>query len=365
MRAWLAALCVGHLGCGTSNGDATVAVVDATVEVAAPQDVRAPRTRPLVGAIRWDAWVGDKHPVGLEVEATLSPAAYHYRVPFYGKELGPDLIEARATTQQIADQEIAYAAGAGIDYFAFVGYQDDTGLDLGRKLYLSSARRSDVRFAIIMASNIWSAIPTSELASLFALSEYVTVLDRRPLLFVLGASGLAKSQIDDIRTATIAKGVSTPYIVLLRDDSNLDAVRTLGMDALGMYATSWIANGAPYADLAAADTGQWDYVASLGYKIVPHVTSGWDTRPIHDHALSWYPDPGPNGWVVMPTPAELAGHVKEGLDWVTANAVAADAKTVLVYAWNEFAEGGFICPTLAAYDGSARLDALGAMLAAP
>ena len=50
----------------------------------------AGRDRVLVGAIRWDGWVGNLNPAGLEVEYTLGPKRYHYRAPFYSKEISAD-----------------------------------------------------------------------------------------------------------------------------------------------------------------------------------------------------------------------------------------------------------------------------------
>lgn len=39
-----------------------------------------------------------------------------------------------------------------------------------------------------------------------------------------------------------------------------------------------------------------------------------------------------------------------------ANPEAGEAGAVIIYAWNEFDEGGWICPTLS--EGTARLDAI-------
>ena len=41
--------------------------------------------RPLVGAIRWDAWHGELSEVGKAVEKTLSPLKYHFRLPWFAK----------------------------------------------------------------------------------------------------------------------------------------------------------------------------------------------------------------------------------------------------------------------------------------
>ena len=41
---------------------------------------RSAAARPMVGAIRWDAWYGRGSPVS-EVEKTLGPKKYHFRLP--------------------------------------------------------------------------------------------------------------------------------------------------------------------------------------------------------------------------------------------------------------------------------------------
>jgi hypothetical protein len=96
--------------------------------------------RPLVGAIRWDAWHGSASKVRLMVEKTLAPAHWHYRLPFYARVTGENTVEVRGHTQEVMDQEIAYAHGAGMDYWAFVVYPEDDALSLGLKLYLASEK---------------------------------------------------------------------------------------------------------------------------------------------------------------------------------------------------------------------------------
>ncbi len=59
-------------------------------------------------------------------------------------------------------------------------------------------------------------------------------------------------------------------------------------------------------------------------------------------------------------PAELAAHLEHALTWCRENPDASEAWVILIYAWNEFDEGGWLCPTLA--EGAARLDAVGNIL---
>ena len=141
-----------------------------------------------------------------------------------------------------------------------------------------------------------------------------------------------------------------------------------GLDAISWYACHWITPsfaegaGAPYADLAATDIAQWSYEQSQYNNMVPNVTTGWDNRPFHLNPTSWYADPGPNNWFQEATPSQIVTHVQDALTWVANNLSAAAANTVIIYAWNEFAEGGWISPTLTNYEGAERLDAMASLL---
>ena len=60
------------------------------------------------------------------------------------------------------------------------------------------------------------------------------------------------------------------------------------------------------------------------------------------------------------TPDELAAHVRAALEWTKANRDLNPANAVIIYAWNEHDEGGWLQPTLGA-DGkpnNARIKAL-------
>ncbi len=48
----------------------------------------------------------------------------------------------------------------------------------------------------------------------------------------------------------------------------------------------------------------------------------------------------------VPTAGELSQHLRHALEWVQTHAEAALAKAVLIYAWNENDEGGWLVPTL-------------------
>jgi len=324
----------------------------------------------LVGAIRWDGNTGETptftqtngNYVGQQVERALGPNQYHFRLPFFGVETGTNTAQAREITQAVLDRDIAYAKSASIDYWAFVFYPDGSGMDLARNLYSSSTHKSDVNYCFVASSQM----PVSYFPALvgkFTQSNYQKVLGNRPLLYIFGWVSYTASDIASLRSQTVAAGLGTPYIVVMDfSASNAAAtVATLGADAISSY-TSGGGNGVPYSTLAGSDNTNWNNYKNTGLKVVPWVTTGWDPRPRVDNPVTWATYAA-NNWVQTAAPAQLAVHLQEGLNWVDSNPTVADANTVIMYAWNEFDEGGWLCPTL--FTGTDRLDALKGVLQPP
>ena len=91
----------------------------------------APEARPTVGAIRWDGWYGGGSVVKA-VEASLGQPKYHFRLPWFAQVIGPDKVSINGDSPAIVQQEIAYAARAGLNYWAFVHYWDEApGMSIG------------------------------------------------------------------------------------------------------------------------------------------------------------------------------------------------------------------------------------------
>jgi len=349
--------------------------------VAADAEGRKERGRPVVGAIRWDAWHGEASNVGLVVEKTLSPQRWHYRLPFYGVEVSPTQVQVRANTQAIMDREIAYARAAGLDYWAFVTYAPDAAMSLGLKLYLSSTRKGDINFCLNLQGGCvgaggaknWPA-QVARYVGCFKEPAYQKVAGGRPLVYLFQAGDMvgqgkfaswsdARAAFDELRKATVAAGLPTPYIVAQHwsPPTARDHADKLGLDAVGAYASNGGGKRAPYAQLAAHTEKWWDAFRETRAKVVPLATTGWDRRPRVENNVPWEPAGGdPDAYYESPAPRELAAHLKAALDWNAAHPKAAEAKAILIYAWNETDEGGWLVPTHA--EGAKRLDAIGDVL---
>ena len=317
-----------------------------------------------IGAIRWDAWTGSDNLVGDYVNHTLSPERYHYRIPFYGVVQSSDSVTIDATRQDIMDQEISYATYAGIDYWAFLWYPASSGLDQSRMLYYSSKKKSMIHYSLIVEPQHFTVdLSIDSLISEFSDSSYMRVNSGRPLLYFFGYQGIQRDSIDTLRARSIARGFGNPYIVELRVDGNINVLDSLNMDAFSMYASTWLTDGVPYSDLASADVGQWDWMGKSNNKpVVPHVTVGWDKRPRADYYNpDGYNDYNPDyakSWVQKATASQIVDHIDEAIKWSKNNPTIANAQTVLVYAWNEHDEGGWLCPTLSMYGGTERIETM-------
>jgi len=330
----------------------------------------------IVGAIRWDAWHGNASEVGLTVERTLAPKHWHHRLPFFGKVTGENSVEARGHTQAVVDQEIVYAHYGGLDYWAFVVYPESEALSLGLQLYLSSKQKHLIRFCLNLQGGWESrgglmAWPekVARYVAYFKDSAYQTVFDGRPLVYLYSLEGLvhpngfitwdeARAAFDSLRHACLDAGLKTPYIVAqgwspgtLKEQAQL-----LGLDAIGAYASNGGAKAGTYADLARHTEQWWDQFKAMEMPVVPLASAGWDMRPRIETPVPWVTGGDIRQYYEAPAPQELAEHVARAIQWCRDNPGIAQARTVLIYAWNEFDEGGWLCPTLS--EGTARLDAL-------
>lgn len=73
-----------------------------------------------------------------------------------------------------------------------------------------------------------------------------------------------------------------------------------------------------------------------------------------------YDDWMPNIWYTMAQPYQISNNLTYTLNWIATYPETAEANTMLIYAWNEFSEGGWICPTLD--EGNALLQAINSVL---
>ena len=323
--------------------------------------------RPLIGAIRWDGWFKD-NPWEKNSGPRNGGIGSHSLLPWrhrrsarvrgYSGGDGPGDRVCEGGRTQLLGLLLLPRQVPGADRC----------LQLRLAALSRQRRKKDLNFCLLLQgsahlgpTNEWDAT-VAQFVSLFKEPTYQRVCGGRPLVYVyscdkliphFGSAQAAGDAFRRLRVASEKGGAGVPYLVAqiwphLATADFLDAV---GFDALGAYSAQGNTNsGEPYAKLVEMNRWYWDQYKATGREVVPLVNAGWDGRPRNY----------PGAWYEPATPAEVADAVKGALDWNRANRDAAHAGTVLVYAWNEHDEGGWLCPTLNP-DGTANTERLRAL----
>jgi hypothetical protein len=327
--------------------------------------------RPSVGAIRWDAWTGG--PATEQVERTLAPEQFRSRLPWFAEVRPNGTVRIAGGRQEVMNQEIAYAANAGLDYWAFVMYSEARATSMSLRHYLASRERNRIGFCMILHGNIKvpdTAWPDERKRALALLKEpgYHTIPGGRPLVYVFGVDldePKMAGRVAEFRRLAAEQGPE-PYLVYMGWNPAADRIKTapLGFAAVSGYAVA--SNDRAFAQLVQRAENAWQSAATEGVPYVPLVTTGWDKEPRKLNPVSWELDHSYHNQDVFPsvaTPGEIASHLARAINFVRANPNICQARTIIVYAWNEHDEGGWLCPTWTDQGpDTSRLDAIRPLL---
>lgn len=310
-----------------------------------------------VGAIRWDAWYADDS-YAPEVTRTLSEPRFNARLPFFAEKLGEG--DFRIDGRLSMAREIDYAADAGVDYFAFLTYPTGKGLEKGLDLFLSAPNRRRMHFALILHDSMKPEEWPKNLGRWIAMlsDDGYLMHGDRPIVFVYGNARHAfpREWMEEFRHAAEVVG-KRPYFV-----SASGGERLAGTDAVSAYAHV-MRRKSTYGELVRENNeAKWFAPLARGDEIVPHVTAGWDKTPRQVNPVFWERNlyyHKQKGFADAPTPDELAAHLASAVRFVVEHPAACPSGCILIYAWNEFDEGGWICPTWTPRGPDAsRLDAI-------
>jgi hypothetical protein len=349
-----------------------------------PAAERDPAHRVAVGAIRWDAWHGEASEIGQAVQKSLSPKHWQWRLPFFATLAPEGTVTIAGDSEAVMTREIAYAQAAGLDYWAFCAYGAGSPMSRALNRYLANPARDQVRFCMIGDASHWKPdtfpAEAARLADLMARPNYQTVLNQRPLFYLLNlaqetndkawenAGGLRQA-VEMLRAAARSRGLPEPYCVAMIPwpDKAKAFADASGCDAISAYAVQAGGKAAPFADLTRYVEDFWKRSMDTGAQIVPLAMTGWDRRPRIENPVFWEHNEGwgadQERFYQAATPAEIGRHIRTAVDWTRAHPANAEAQAVIIYAWNEHDEGGWLCPTWG--EGDARVRATGSALAQP
>lgn len=311
-----------------------------------------------VGVVNWDASLPPDSYFGGYQTRNLSPAKYRAITPFYADVLGENRISYHLRTQDEYDRELLYAIGAGIDYFAYVWYPEEGSrahittsendcsahvheLAYARRMHCASALREKIGVCAIVSTHPFTDSDIDELVQIMR-EPYYEKIGGRPLLYIY--RGCRADIIGRIRATCVRMGVSDPYVAAMYSSVPPASEDLSACEALSAYNmnTSGITT---YAELFALSMEHDEARRTVGKAVIPMFTTGWDPSPRIDQPSPWirYPD---EAYPVFASGEELAAGARALAAWIRDVCREQFVGHVLSFAWNEFEEGGIICPTL-------------------
>ena len=320
----------------------------------------ASRERPLAGVLRWDAWDGQgPDAMTRVVEKTLGKPKYHWRLPWFADVHADGTVSIDASRPGVMEREIDFAADAGIDYFIFLNYGMKSDKSAAFDRYLAAPNSGRIRFALCFMF-IESQIPDSQWPA--DVEHYVRFLKDprcvkvcgdRPLVYTFHYGDLkVNRRVLDLKAAAAKLGLN-PYFVYYNNtpDAMWPMMKELGYDAMSMYATAKgaAAGPCPFSVFATnMESRVRGPALEKGIPCVPSVQTGWDKTPRQEYVPYWEKDEAyhkQRGFPDFPTLDEIADVIRRGREFVREHPEICPANTYSIYSWNEFDEGGWLCPT--------------------
>jgi len=367
-------------------------------------DVAERRGRPLIGVQRWDMYSGKGYTYEQELgylpgkQGFLKPAEWHDRAPFFCRltkdvdwvehppNAGPLWFNypfRQELLQKSMDQEIRYAYNAGIDFFIYHGpaakVSDPHAWHLKHNLNahmtskIPEAKKMKFVWALyshkaLKYTRSKVALMMDEVIEYIKMPNWQKVMDDRPLVPVLwpenfnemleGATGEERMTdtefVDYIRARVRAAGLKPPYVVGMANSNGhrkAALYKKWGYDAFMDYDGSYGGRvgerdrGPTYAEatdgIIAALEKHW---SPTGLPYIPPFSSmqycfprsiDKDGNPVtRRYHYQW------------PRKGDMAARIKAAFDYVAAHPKECEAQALSRYSWNEFSEGGGLCPTM-------------------
>ena len=309
-----------------------------------------------IGVINWDCAAPADTFFGHHTSRVLSPKQFRTRTPYYAHIEGPEKISYTYKTQQEFDRELAYAAEAGIDYFAYTWYteeklpRDDIEGKLheithARKMHLQSAWKDRIHLcALFVCSHIHTDGDLEKLAAEMK-QPYYEKVEGRPLVYLMG--GYRPDYIERLNALCKKHGLPAPYLVFFHSTPELeaedDSTDYSGASAVSKYscAAKGVTTPAQFYDRLLYEN---ERRKKFGIDVVPLFSMGWDPTPRIVNPVPWTKYPAVD-YAPYASREELLEGARRLCDWIKANPERTAHRHILTFAWNEFEEGGHICPT--------------------
>jgi hypothetical protein len=323
------------------------------------------QTKPnvVIGAYYFDGWAGQHRSANDPNEAWAKNAPSNLsrrmveefgdREPVWGW---------RDDSQAIMERQIDLAADNGIKYFAFCWYWSKNSgpinpeaieklpMHTSMNLYLKAKNKNRIKYCLLVANHQgfeikgtdnWKSA-TEYWMQYFNDPQYVKV-DGKPLVIIFSAGGIDNEGLAAMQEVSKTKGLKNGLSIAgcgntanknfnYRTHYNMNPGYTAG------------AEEHKYSELVAAHVKNWNGTVQQPY--IPEITVGWDKRPWEDKSGKGQGG-AKQGWYFPDrTPEQFKSFLTDGIKWMDEHPTqTTKERLLLIYAWNELGEGGYLVPT--------------------
>ena len=322
-----------------------------------------------VGVVHWDCSLPRETWWGFHQTRTLSPKKFRTYTPYYADIISEDKIDYHWRDQKEFDRELEYAIEAGIDYLSFVFYPVEGSklhvptsnadcshmvysLKYAYRMYLGSELKNKIGMAAIMGKHPFAESDYMELAELLKQPFYEKV-NGRPIVYLFWQ--IKVEDIEGVLKAVEKVGGEKPLFIAMFGgkppmDTRYDLVDGLsayscGKDGITTHAE--LVEAALEENIWRAEARVNDLIDAKNINLtVPLYPVGWDPSPRVDNPSPWTTYPA-TSYAKDPTPEELEKGAQVFADKIKNTECLRDTffGHIMMFAWNEFEEGGWICPT--------------------
>lgn len=148
-----------------------------------------------------------------------------------------------------------------------------------------------------------------------------------------------KAGFKDLHLMSITwNGVPTGRIPNNRKPQPSEVIKYYKFDSVSMYNWTGLTEGnRTYIDICKKTIATYDKLQKDYGKFYPVVSTGWDTNPR-------YPDNEKTPILLNKNPADYEIALRKTKEWVDKNTPKGEQKFILINAWNEWTEGGYLEP---------------------
>lgn len=312
----------------------------------------------------------------------LTQYGYTERVPLMGRFSDDQ--------QYVIDAEIRQAYEFGIDFFAFDFYWRNDGTTFNEQTLINfkaSPNKSLMKMCLLVANHSdwpstyakWQQLVDYWIANYFNDSSYLKV-GGKPVVIIFDPSNLkdrgagmspAKTTLElltEARARYVAAGGTGIHFVACQQPHAYwigagKYLETNGYDAISAYNYHYKYDGSigynwngtlynkatSYADRCAGWENAWDWILKDSGSTIPYylpLCAGWDDRP-------WWTNPDYDTlgspkekmyWNCDATVSQFSTHLTNAKAYMDKYPTGT-SKIGILYAWNEYGEGGYIAPT--------------------